>query len=212
MLSTVTAIFATVGLVMPGFVIAELSRAERATSGSRTDFELVLRALFYALFLHVIFSPWTASLVRRVDGGEDWTQHVGALLLYAVVVLIVSPTVFGLLLNRWLRGAEEHGNLRIRHALAGARDARDAFDYAFGKLDKEGRYVLIRRKSDNQLIAGTLGPDSWAGKAPEPHDLYIEEVRSLSQDGAVGPPLVPRHGLWVSADDLSSVFIIDPPR
>lgn len=212
MLSTVVAVAAFVGLLLPGFVVAELSRADRATSGGRTDFELVLRALFYALIIHLLFIWWTGYLVRSIDGGDDWTHHLSALALYGAVVLVVAPAVLGVALNAWLRRAERGGTLKRRHALAGARDARDSFDFIFGKLEREGRYVLVRRKNVDQLIAGTFGTGSWAGKAPETHDIYLEEVRSVSEDGAVGPPLAPRHGVWIAADELAEVFIVDAPR
>jgi hypothetical protein len=211
MLSTVVAVFAVVGLVLPGFVVAELSRAERAQSGSQSDFELILRALFYALLIHLLFSPWTAWLVRTIHGGEDWTHHLAALVPYGVALLIVTPAALGTGLNAWLRRAERAGTLNRLHALAGARDARDAFDFVFGQLEREGRYVLVRRRDSEHLLAGTFGPDSWAGKAPEPHDLYLEELRSVSADGAVGPPLEPRHGVWIACDAIAEVFVVEPP-
>ena len=71
--------------------------------------------------------------------------------------------------------------------------------------------MLVRRKGSDQLVAGTFGTDSWAGKAPEPHDLYLEEVRSVSLDGAVGPALDPKHGVWIAADELAEIFVVEPP-
>jgi Family of unknown function (DUF6338) len=91
------------------------------------------------------------------------------------------------------------------------RDARDSFDFLFGKLEKEGRYLLVRRKGSDQLVAGTFGTGSWAGKAPEPHDLYLEEVRFVSTEGAVGPAVEPKHGLWIAADDIAQIFVVSPP-
>lgn len=175
-----------------------------------TELALVARALFYALLIHLVASPWTAQIVRDVDGGDDWTKHLSALVLYAVVVLLVTPVILGVTLNWWLRRAEKRGTLGLRHS--GARDARDAFDYAFSKSDIRGFYVIVRIKGRDLPVAGTLGTDSWAGMAPEPHDLYLEEVRSMTPDGGVGPPIQPQHGLWIAAESIEAVFVVQPPE
>jgi Family of unknown function (DUF6338) len=215
LLGTATAVLAAIGLVLPGFIVAELSRIERAGRAGQGDLDLILRALFYALLIQIVALPWTASIVRDVGQGEDWTKHVCALVPYGAVVLLAVPTMFGLGLNRLLRTAEKPdkegktGNLKWWHAALGAQDARDAFDLGFGRLADQGRYVIVRRK-DGTMLAATFGEQSWAGRAPEPHDLYLEEVRSLSPDGHIGPPLMPPHAVWINADAVDSVFIADP--
>jgi hypothetical protein len=214
LLGTATAVLATIGLVLPGFIVAELSRLERAGRTGQGDLELVLRALFYALLIQIAALPWTAVVVRDIGSGDDWTKHVWALVLYGFVVLLLIPTLLGLGLNRWLRATEEDGeagSLKWWHAALGAQDARDGFDFGFGRLAEEGRYVIVRRR-DGSMLAATFGERSWAGRAPEPHDLYLEQVRSLSPDGEIGPPLKPEHAIWINADTIDSVFVADPPR
>ena len=211
LLGTATAILATVGLVLPGFIVAELSRIERAGRTGQGDLELVLRALFYALFIQMLALPWTASIVKDIGDGDDWTNHVCALVLYSAVVLVAAPTLLGLGLNRLLRSAELDGSGKLKwwHSALGAQDARDAFDFGFDRLADEGRYLIVRR-GDGTMIAGKFGNRSWAGRAPEPHDLYLEQIRSLSPDGEIGPPLKPEHSVWISAATIDSVFVADP--
>jgi hypothetical protein len=208
-LATATAILATIGLVLPGFIVAELSRIKRSARSGEGDFELVLRALFYALLIHIVFLPWTATLVRNIGPGQDWASHVWALVPYAFVVLLIVPTLLGLALNWWLRSAEQRGNLGWIHSAFGAHDARDSFDFGFGRLTERGRYLIVRR-SDGSMLAGTFGKNSWAGRAPEPHDVYLEEVRSLGPDGEIGPPLEPKHSIWLNAEAIDSIFVADP--
>ena len=62
---TITGLVIAVAMVLPGFVIAELSVVGRAKAQS-SDLELVLRALFYALLLHLVASPWTASVKNDI--------------------------------------------------------------------------------------------------------------------------------------------------
>lgn len=100
MLTTAIAVLAAVAVLLPGFIVAELSLA-RGARASRSDLELALRALSYALIVHLTFGWWTGALVKRIGPTDEWTQHVGALTLYVTVVLILVPIVVGLVVN-WL--------------------------------------------------------------------------------------------------------------
>lgn len=62
--SSVIAVVAAVALVLPGFIVADRAETNRASRGKRTDWELVLRALSYALVLQtVVFClGWTPQL------------------------------------------------------------------------------------------------------------------------------------------------------
>jgi hypothetical protein len=98
MFSTAVAVVSVLALVLPGFVIADLQRQERASVADESDWALVLRALSYSLLLHLAFSPWTKSLVLKLQDG-DWPSHIGALIAYGLVVLAVAPVAIGLFLN-----------------------------------------------------------------------------------------------------------------
>jgi len=105
MLNTSAAVLAAIALLMPGFIVAELSVA-RSARGSRSDLELALRALAYTLVIHVAFGFWTADLIHRVGAPTRWADHVGAISLYALLVLIVVPAVLGTVLNSYLARVE----------------------------------------------------------------------------------------------------------
>jgi len=95
MLTTAVAVLAAIALLLPGFIVVEVAIARGARS-SRSDLELALRALAYALIVHLAFGWWTASLVERVGPVAEWDEHVGALSLYTGVVLVVVPILLGL--------------------------------------------------------------------------------------------------------------------
>jgi hypothetical protein len=105
LLSTAISILAAIALLLPGFIMAELSVARGARS-SRSDLELALRALSYALVVHLAFLYWTAHLFARVDDGDQWRDHMLELAAYAFVVLLAVPVVLGMLAN-WLIAREE---------------------------------------------------------------------------------------------------------
>jgi hypothetical protein len=96
MLTTVVAVLAAIALLVPGFLIAEIAIARGARS-SRSDLELALRALVFALLTHLIFIWWTAQLVDRLGSTATWRHHVGALTTYVLVVLVAAPTAIGVL-------------------------------------------------------------------------------------------------------------------
>lgn len=103
MLSTAVSILAATALLMPGFIIAEVS-VVRAARSSRSDLELALRALTYTLIVHLVFGFWTAHLIKTVGPLEDWVDHVGSISAYVAIVLLGVPIAVGVLLNRYLAG------------------------------------------------------------------------------------------------------------
>lgn len=138
MLTTSFAIIAAIALLMPGFIIAELSVA-RSARASRSDLELALRALVYALVVHLLFGFWTVHVVTTVGPLRDWTDHWVTLTVYGVVVLVIAPIIVGVALNRFLARAELADGPPSRLAAGlGAGEARDAFDYAFQRRRNEG--------------------------------------------------------------------------
>jgi hypothetical protein len=104
-LTTVASIVSAIALLLPGFIIVELSAA-RSARGSRSDLELALRALTYTLVIHLVFGFWTVHLISTIGSSGDWTDHWVVLAAYGSVVLIAVPVLLGSLLNRYLAKVE----------------------------------------------------------------------------------------------------------
>jgi hypothetical protein len=101
MLTTAFSILTAIALLMPGFIIAELSLA-RSARASRSDLELALRAVAYALVVHLIFGWWTIDLVDRIASTQEVPGHWTALTAYVAIVLVGVPVALGVGLNRFL--------------------------------------------------------------------------------------------------------------
>jgi len=217
-LTTAVAILAAVALLLPGFIVAELAIARGARS-SRSDLELALRALSYALVIHLIFGWWTADLVKRVGPIGKWAEHVGALSLYAVLVLVAAPVVLGVALNVVLARIERRdGPPPLWAASLGAGQARDAYDFAFQRFSDEGAWVIVElvghTAAEPRLVGGRYGRASAVGQTPSAHDLYLQQLclvkegddglRHLSQ--ATDPP----RGLYVAATQIARVEVLPP--
>ena len=131
---SVAGVIVAVAVILPGFVIAELSAVGRARA-SRADLESVLRALFYALLLHLVAAPATKALVDEVGPLSAWQDHLAPLMAYVAVVLVIVPVVVGYALGAYLRSVERDDAKRgAVYEGIGARDAGDAWDGLFQKL------------------------------------------------------------------------------
>ena len=224
MFDTVAGVIVGVSLVLPGFIVADLAEARRAQRSARSDWELVLRALIYALVLQslVLLTGWTtwlidtAGLLKHAAPGEGplWENHVDAIALYVVVVILLAPTIIGLLLGWALRRAESRGSLTWIHYALGGRDARDAWDYIF--LRYGAGFVLIHRKpgadEDSQFLVGKFGRMSWAAQTPAAsRDVYFEEVWPASAEGQINDEFAVRRGVWLDSEQIDALFFMEPP-
>jgi Family of unknown function (DUF6338) len=210
--TTLVAVISVLALVLPGFVIADLQRRKRASVAADSDWELVLRALSYSLILHLVASPWTRSLVLKVEDG-GWQDHVSALVLYGAVVLVAVPVAVGLALNEVLLRAERSGQkLRWWHYALGGRDARQGWDYIFQRIE-QGRWIVLKLAS-GRAVAGKLGRGSWASQSPATsgHDLWLQEIWSVDDFGRPAAMVEPRQGMWVARESIEALFVIEPPE
>ncbi|MGH2745128.1 MAG: DUF6338 family protein [Gammaproteobacteria bacterium] len=216
MLSTAVSIFAAVAVLMPGFIVAELSLARSARS-SRSDLELGLRAIAYALVVHLAFGFWTVWLVDRVGSVDDLPDHLGAVSLYVGVVLLAVPALLGSLLNVFLAQAEVGDGPPGRLAASfGAGEARDAFDYAFQQRRERGSWVIIELVGHTpeapRLVGGIYGRQSAIGQTPASHDVYLEALCTVAEDGSgvrrLDKRLQPARGVYLAAAQIARIELL----
>jgi hypothetical protein len=138
MLNTALSILAAIALLMPGFIVAELS-SNPAGRSPRSDLELALLMLSYTLVLQLAFGVWTAHLIESIGPPENWPNHVGAISLYVAIVLLGVPVALGVVLNRYLASVEaKEGPPNLFAARLGGRKAEDAFELAYQRLLRNG--------------------------------------------------------------------------
>jgi Family of unknown function (DUF6338) len=216
MLTTAIAILAAIALLMPGFVIAELSLARSARS-SRSDLELALRALTYTLAIHLMFGFWTVNLVDEVGPVENWPDHLLSLTAYVGVVLFLVPIAIGVSLNRYLASAEARdGPPNILAAGLGAGEARDAFDYAYQRWRKEGVYVIVELTGHSpeapRLVGGVYGERSAVGQTPSPHDVYLQALCTVDEDESgvrsLASKIEPERGVYLAASQIARIDLV----
>lgn len=216
MLTTIVAVFAAIALLVPGFLVAEIALARGARS-SPSDLELALRALVFALLIHLAFIWWTAWLVDRVGVTADWHDHVLALVAYALVVLLAVPVIVGLILNVVLSAVEARdGPPALWAAALGAGQARDAYDFAFQRVNKDGAWVIVElvghTPEHQRLVGGLYGRGSAIGQTPSAHDIYLEQrcVVAAGEDGLayIVAMTNPPRGVYIPAEQIARIELL----
>lgn len=220
MLGTAISILAAIALLMPGFIIAELSVARSARS-SRSDLELALRALAYTLIIHLVFGFWTAHVVRTIGSPSNWVDHVPLLSAYIAVVLISAPIAVGACINRYLASVEARDDApHLFAASLGAGEARDAFDYAYQRWRKDGVWVIVELVDHAvdapRLIGGVFGMHSAVGQTPQPHDIYLEALCTVDEDEngirTINRRIEPKRGVYIAAHQIARIDLVPGGR
>jgi hypothetical protein len=214
--STFAELLIAVAFVLPGFIVVDLAETRRARPERRTDPELILRALTYALLIQgaVALTGWTGQLVSDTDTGHHWSGHVSAIVLFVLVVIVVVPTLLGLGLNALLRSAEQRGNLSPLMYALGGRDVRQGWDYIFERYGYG--YVFLTLSPGvagrpNFYIA-KFSNSSWAPQqSSEQRDVYFEEIWIADSTGQITGEFAEPRGLWVSLDRVDMLQFISPP-
>jgi hypothetical protein len=202
-------ILVAVAVILPGFVIVELSVVGRAAA-KRSDLEIVLRALFYALLLHLAAGAYTAWLVERVGAIDNWKDHLCAISVYTGLILILVPVFVGLILNWYFRREERKGTAPTKlYEVLGGRDSGDAGDLVFARLYR-GAWLIVQLE-DGKFVGGRFGLGSSAGQSPAPHDLYIDEMWSVESSGpdpVLKGRLLPVRGIYIPAAQIKSLRVL----
>jgi Family of unknown function (DUF6338) len=202
-----------VALILPGFLVVQLSERQRPATPAGGDLELVLRGLVYALIIQAIavLFGWLPQLVEDLKG-PNWEEHLDALALYGLVACVATPTALGLLLGRLLRDAESKGALEWWHYALGGRDTRRAWDYAFSHSDGAWIRVFFLAPAEGQppALIGKYGTGSWAAQTPAEPDLYLQEAWPADADGRAEAAIFnqPGVGAWIDGERIARIEIL----
>ena len=214
MFDAVAQIAFAVALILPGFLVVQLSERRRPSTPAGGDLELVLRGLVYALIIQSVaaVTGWLPSLVDDLSG-DGWKTHLDDAALYGLGVCVLLPTLIGLGLGKALSDAEAEGSLKWWHYALGGRDARRAWDYTFSRHN--GAWIRVYFKDTAQgrapAVIGKYGTHSWASQAPADPDLYLQEVWPAEADGQVTEDVFDRGsigGLWVDGEQISRIEVL----
>lgn len=236
MFTTVTAVLVTTAAVLPGFLMAQIARLGRPSTAPSSDLDLVLRALGFAVLIHLAMLPWTAHLVRDVGGGTDWIDHLSQLIPYAAVLLLAGPLVVGLVMNRLLVWFEENEASigwwaikpgrwhRLRKASAGLLRGTAGLLGAFGGraapetgaildavIDGLGSNRLLVVQLESGGVFAASKAETNYGATPEDRELKLRTLWAVDSDGNPIAPYDPPRDSWTPARAITAVFVVERP-
>lgn len=93
-----------VALILPGFLVVQLSERRRPSTPAGGDLEPILRGLVYALIIQsaAALAGWLPDLVGDLEGANP-RNHYDAAAFYGLVVCVLTPTLTGLTLGHVMR-------------------------------------------------------------------------------------------------------------
>lgn len=214
MFDAVAQIAFAITMILPGFLVVQLSERRRPSTPAGGDLELVLRGLVYALILQSLAAAtgWLPSLVDDL-AGDGWKEHLDAAALYGLTVCVAVPTALGLGLGRLLSNAEAEGELSWWHYALGGRDARRAWDYTFSRHNGAWIRVYFKDSAEGRApaVIGIYGKHSWASQSPADPDLFLQEVWPTDQDGLVDEDVFEAGsvgGLWIDGEQIARIEVL----
>ena len=183
--------------IIPGFVLMRVKRVAYPTAEPSTA-SIVLDSLALSCFVHGLASPiWYLSYVF------GWYVTRPRLFgMVALFILLIGPSLLGVLYV-WLTKTEKAQWLRwLRELLGFPHPDPTAWDHHFRK----GRayWVWLTFKS-GQVMAGLVGPNSFASSFPHEQDLYVEKLLSLDKHGRVQRWVEDSAGALVKMADLERI-------
>lgn len=196
---------ATIVLLMPGYLLnSAYNRNRRGPAPSEREF--VAGSAVGAIVVHVIALPWTVSLITTLVH-KGVLRHEAQIGLWAIVVLIVLPTLLGMGLGAltdvqrpvWLK------SLLVRSGLSSAARTPQAWDWVFSR----GFPAYVRvRLTDGRTVFGLWSAQSFASSDSAGRDLYLQQ-QWTAEDGWFTAPYPQSRGVWLSGGSIVSIEFYD---
>lgn len=165
------AIYVALVFIVPGYIISSF-RAHFIT-GHRLDGADYFVCLLTLSAVNFTLSGWTIYLALAWEAGPV----VRALLW--LFVLAVSPALIGFISGL----GSKAGYIRYLYGSLGLSPLHivpTSWEYQFSTLQEAWVYVVLK---DGTTFAGYWGGKSFASSRPEEHDLLIEQVFEVPEDG-----------------------------
>lgn len=185
-------LFLFLAFVVPGFISMHVYGLRRPVKAIALKDSILEAVTFSLINVSILFWPILNILEPSVSG---FTWHT---YWKAIGILIVAPMIWPLVYvwaTDWLA---EKGWL-----LQTAPTSWDHFFRSTGSC-----WVLIRLTND-QLIGGRYGPNSYASTFPEAGHLYIEEIWTVDQEGRFLARVDKTKGMILRPTDYKTIELFE---
>lgn len=219
-------------VVVPGFLYLGGYRQGRAVSEHREGITTVAKVIAISAVIAVfawklggrdLYDDAQGGTALTTDEGDTWRFLLAVLVLPALVGFIAGELVdaaarrVGDAQDRRREAAatnaqpDAHRAMRIQHKILDLLSARllhegpTTWDRAWRHLRRTEPYVFVRViTKSGQEIVGAMTDRSRVALAPQPRDIYINEVLRQGQDGKYYPTAY-GLGAFVAGTEIESV-------
>ncbi|MFF5427767.1 MULTISPECIES: DUF6338 family protein [unclassified Streptomyces] len=197
--SSVIQLVLMVVALLPGVVYQFVREHRRGPVPGETDLgHRLLRALTASVVLDGLYFLVRGGELVALLRPESFPDRTREAALHALVLLFAVPAL-GALAVSWA----EQRRLRARY-----RGTPTAWDHMF--RDRGGCFVRIRLK-DGTWVGGWYGTKSYATSYPQGPELFLESAYRMAADGTFGARVGSTSGLYVRAEDVAVLELLDPP-
>ena len=163
--------------------------------------ERLFRAIAWSLLIYAMASPWLLRIGHRATSGSHLWPWEPILGLSAVE--FIAPIVLGLAVVS-VRRAGWFKNLTKR--LTRLDSEVSSWDFAFSS---QGPFFVRAKLRTGERVGGLFGKGSFASAYPEPHDVFLEQAWSLTEDGILDEPVPGSQGLLLRQEDVELLEFIE---
>ena len=181
-------------LFIPGFLMLKVY--DLRVASERRDFtKAAFDAVVYSILNFIALFPITRALLDS----QFYIYHPYRAYLSLAIVFIIAPVVWPNLIY-WLR-CHPLGSKFLVHPKDKAWDA-------IFSLRRESWIIVHLR--DGRKIGGWFSSKSFASSSPAPPEIYLEEVWTLSSDGAFTEQVAQTRGILILKGDILGVEFFSP--
>lgn len=189
-------IIAAIAFLIPGFIIT--SSTKRVMPIVEKEYKTRIFENFIYSFLNIFL--WSIPIYKIYLNIEWWKKEYILLWIIALLIIFISPVTIALIiiiLNKKETLRRICGYFDINFI----DTEPSAWDFKF--KDMENEWVIITL-SNEKVIAGFIGKNSFISSNSKERDLYIDEVYKINKYGE-WTKRNRTNGIWIKNEEIKSI-------
>lgn len=189
----------TLSFVVPGFIIHSIFSMCRPR---RTEVKELLYLRFLAFsVLNLIICLWPIHFVIV----NDYIRlHPLRSVVLFFVITFISPLFLGIVVAKldawdWMRKILRRIKLNPMHSTP------NSWDYTFDRICSQGDSWVLIRMTDDKVVGGYFGPNSFASTDVAERDIYLQAVWEINPENGDWTRKELTDGIWIKASEILSI-------
>lgn len=193
--------FYTLAFIVPGFITYTIVSIFVPQKSEQTP-HAILKFLYFSGINYALWA-WLIYIIVKINYYNNHPYRTAGLW---VVIILISPLITGIIFGI-LSKKEIFRKLLQRIGFNIIHPIPTAWDYKFSTIQK-GIWILVTLKDDSTVL-GYFGQDSFASSDSIEHDIYIERVYRICENGQ-WEETSRTDGILIKGDQIKLIeFFID---